>query len=242
MQMKTLRHACLAPVGTLGGLLLGASALAQELPAHVPSKEGLARNNKLFITLASKYLKWEEPAEPAKIVGSLYFVGTQGLSSWLFATQEGHILLNTGMPSSGPMIVESIRKLGFKPEDIKIIINGHGHSDHAGAFAFIKQLTGAQIAVQDRESTERRQSNSPQKQVPHHAGAPADAGKRRCACLPAPLSTSVMRLWDLADVMAYKALEESRSSSRTISRRPPVQYRSPKEADHGTVYQSVEIY
>jgi metallo-beta-lactamase class B len=93
----------------------------------------------------------ELPAEPVKIVGPLYFVGTQGLSSWLFATKEGHILLNTGMPSSGPMIVESIRKLGFKPEDIKIMINGHGHSDHAGAFALIKQLIGAQIAVMAAE-------------------------------------------------------------------------------------------
>jgi len=41
--------------------------------------------------------------------------------------------MNTGMPSSGPMIVESIRKLGFKPEDVRIMINGHAHIDHAGA-------------------------------------------------------------------------------------------------------------
>jgi metallo-beta-lactamase class B len=84
-------------------------------------------------------LKWDEPTEPIKIVGPLHFVGTQGLSSWLFATSEGHILLNTGMPTSTPLIVESIRKLGFKPEDIKIIINGHAHSDHAGAFADMKK-------------------------------------------------------------------------------------------------------
>jgi metallo-beta-lactamase class B len=45
------------------------------------------------------------------------------------------------------MIVESIRKLGFKPEDLKIIINGHGHSDHAGAFAEMKKLSGAEIAI-----------------------------------------------------------------------------------------------
>jgi metallo-beta-lactamase class B len=45
------------------------------------------------------------------------------------------------------MIVASIRKLGFKPEDIKIIINGHGHSDHAGAFAYIKKISNAQVAI-----------------------------------------------------------------------------------------------
>lgn len=45
------------------------------------------------------------------------------------------------------MIVESIKKLGFKPEDIKVIINGHAHSDHAGAFAFMKEISGAQVAI-----------------------------------------------------------------------------------------------
>ena len=75
----------------------------------------------------------------------------KGLSSWLFATREGHILLNTGTPKSGPMIAASIRKVGFKPEDIKIIINGHGHSDHAGAFAYMKQLSGAQVAIMQQD-------------------------------------------------------------------------------------------
>jgi metallo-beta-lactamase class B len=123
------------------------SANAQTLPPNLPTKEDLAKDNNLFLSLARKVLKWEEPTEPIKIVGPLHFVGTQGLSSWLFATSEGHIFLNTGMPTSTPLIVESIRKLGFKPEDIKIIINGHAHSDHAGAFADMKKLSGAQIAV-----------------------------------------------------------------------------------------------
>ena len=45
------------------------------------------------------------------------------------------------------MIEESIRKLGFKVEDIKVIINGHAHSDHAGAIASLKAKLGAQLAV-----------------------------------------------------------------------------------------------
>ena len=127
------------------------TASAQEAPEKLPTKEDLANNNKLFIELATKYLHWDEPADPIHIAGPLYFVGTRGLSSWLFVTSEGNILLNTGTPKSGPMIVESIRKLGFRPEDIRIIINGHGHSDHAGAFAYMKQLTGAQLAVMEAD-------------------------------------------------------------------------------------------
>jgi metallo-beta-lactamase class B len=124
---------------------------AQDLPPNAPTKEQLAKDNKLFIELATKYLKWDEPAEPIRIVGPLYFVGTRGLSSWLFATDDGHILLNTGTAKSGSMIAGSIRKLGFKAEDIRIIINGHGHSDHAGAFAYLKQLSGAQVAVMQED-------------------------------------------------------------------------------------------
>jgi metallo-beta-lactamase class B len=120
---------------------------AQEQTKSAPTKEQLANDNKLFISFAKKALKWEEPAEPLKIAGPLYFVGTKGLGVFLFTTSEGHILMNTGMPSSGPMIVESIRKLGFKPEDIKVMINGHAHIDHAGAFAYLKEQFGARLAV-----------------------------------------------------------------------------------------------
>jgi metallo-beta-lactamase class B len=126
---------------------------AQDLPKSAPTKEQLANDNKLFISLATKALKWEEPAEPIKIVGPLYFVGTKGLGVFLFTTSEGHILMNTGMPSSGPMIVESIRKLGFKPEDIKMMINGHAHIDHAGAFAYLKEQFGAQLAIMQGDVT-----------------------------------------------------------------------------------------
>jgi metallo-beta-lactamase class B len=122
-------------------------AISQTLPPNLPTKEQLANDNILFITLAKKALKWEEPTEPVRIVGPIYFVGTKGLGVFLFTTAEGHILMNTGMPSSGPMIVDSIRKLGFKPEDLKLMINGHAHADHAGAFAWLKDQFGAQLAV-----------------------------------------------------------------------------------------------
>lgn len=134
-------------IPVLSAVLCAALAFAQGEPPGAPTKEQLANDNKLFIEVATKAFHWDEPAEPIHIAGPLYFVGTRGLGSWLFATKEGHILLNTGTPRSGPMIAESIRKLGFKPEDIRILVNGHGHSDHAGAFAYFKRLSGAHLAI-----------------------------------------------------------------------------------------------
>jgi metallo-beta-lactamase class B len=86
-----------------------------------------------------------------KIVGPISFVGTKGLGVWLIRTSEGHILLNTGMPSSGPMIEASIRKLGLQPEDVKLLLRCHAHIDHVGGHAYLKQLSGAQVAMIDAE-------------------------------------------------------------------------------------------
>jgi metallo-beta-lactamase class B len=134
-------------IATVLLLALATQTHSQTLPKSVPTKEQLANDNNLFISLAKKLLKWEEPEEPTRIVGPIYFVGTKGLGAFLITTSEGHILMNTGMPSSGPMIADSIRKLGFRPEDIKVMINGHAHIDHAGAFAYLKKLSGAQLAI-----------------------------------------------------------------------------------------------
>jgi metallo-beta-lactamase class B len=128
-------------------LLWNAPAEAQQLPKQAPTPEQLAEDNALFLTVARKALHWEEPEEPVHIAGPLYFVGTKGLGVFLFVTGDGLILMNTGMPSSGPMIEDSIRKLGFRPEDLKIIINGHAHIDHAGAIAYLRKKYGAQLAV-----------------------------------------------------------------------------------------------
>jgi metallo-beta-lactamase class B len=129
-------------------------AQSQDLPfglESLPTREDLARDNNLFINLARKALKWDEPAVPLHIAGPLYFVGTEGLGAWLFATSEGLILLNTAMPQTAGLVEDSIRQLGFDPADIKIIINGHAHSDHAGAIAHFQQLSGAQLAVMEAD-------------------------------------------------------------------------------------------
>ena len=93
--LKTGLEFLLGGAALLG--ILGAQVFAQELPKGI-TEEDLAHNNKLFLELARKALKWEEPAEPVKIAGPIYFVGTKGLGAFLITTSEGDILMNTGMP------------------------------------------------------------------------------------------------------------------------------------------------
>ena len=90
---------------------------------------------------------WTAPTEPFKIADNLYYVGTEGLSSFLITTPEGHVLIDGAMPSSAKPIEASIAKLGFKPADVKILLNTHAHFDHAGGLAELKKDTGAKLAA-----------------------------------------------------------------------------------------------
>ena len=51
---------------------------------------------------------WKRPTPPVKIVGPIHYVGTYGLAVYLIATPAGHILIDGGVPGSGPDIVRSI--------------------------------------------------------------------------------------------------------------------------------------
>jgi metallo-beta-lactamase class B len=90
--------------------------------------------------------EWTKPVAPYRVVGSVYYVGSQGLSSYLIAGSKGHILLDGGMPQGGAALIEAnIRKLGFKLEDVKVLINTHAHFDHAGGLAQLKADTKAKL-------------------------------------------------------------------------------------------------
>ncbi|MFL6619940.1 MAG: subclass B3 metallo-beta-lactamase [Povalibacter sp.] len=90
---------------------------------------------------------WYEPAEPLHIAGPIYYVGTRDLGSYLITTSAGHILLDGAMPGSEHLIEDSIRELGFKIEDIHLLLITHAHMDHVGTLAYFKKRTGAPLLV-----------------------------------------------------------------------------------------------
>ena len=92
---------------------------------------------------------WTEPFPPFHIAGNLYYVGTKGLANYLITTPRGHILINSDLESSVPLIRASIEKLGFKFSHVRILLISHAHWDHDGGSAEIKRLTGAKYLVMD---------------------------------------------------------------------------------------------
>jgi len=91
--------------------------------------------------------EWNAPHEPFRVFGNTYYVGVAGLSAVLIASEEGLILLDGGLPQSAPLIDASIRKLGFRTDDIRLIVNSHAHFDHAGGIAALQGGSGARVAA-----------------------------------------------------------------------------------------------
>lgn len=90
---------------------------------------------------------WTEPFPAYRIAGNLYYVGSRGLASFLIATTEGNILINSNLESSPPLIRASVEKLGFRWRDTKILLISHAHYDHCAGSAEIQRETGARYMV-----------------------------------------------------------------------------------------------
>ena len=101
--------------------------------------------------VAAQSPDWTEPFPAFHIAGNLYYVGSKGLATYLITTPAGHILINSDLEANVPMIRASIEKLGFKFNDIKVLLISHAHWDHDAGSAMIKQLTGAKYMVMDAD-------------------------------------------------------------------------------------------
>src|SRR6185436_16725822 len=62
----------------------------------LPNNSGSAQND------------WTEPFPAFRIAGNLYYVGSKGLASYLITTPEGHILINSSLEASVPLIRTSV--------------------------------------------------------------------------------------------------------------------------------------
>src|SRR5580704_16534164 len=94
---------------------------------------------------------WVNPFPPHRVMGNIYYVGSEGLASYLVTTPQGNILINSSLEQSVPLIQASIEKLGFKFIDTKILLISHAHWDHCAGSPKIKPLAGAKYMLLDAD-------------------------------------------------------------------------------------------
>lgn len=90
---------------------------------------------------------WNRAFPPYRIIGNVYYVGSNAIAQYLITTPQGHILLDSGFEASVPRLADNVRALGFRFEDVKILLASHAHIDHVQAHARVRAATGAQVVV-----------------------------------------------------------------------------------------------
>lgn len=129
-------------------------AAAQILPVVVPlgnpkqiqkPRAPIEQSGPLFASQCKDWDDYDKPAPPVRIFGNTYYVGTCGISSILITDAAGDILIDGGTDKDADLIAANIRKLGFRVEDVRYLLNSHEHFDHVGGLAQLQSMTGAQL-------------------------------------------------------------------------------------------------
>ena len=104
---------------------------------------------------------WTAAQQPFRIYGNTYYVGTHGLASILVTSPSGHILIDATLAENAPTIMEHIRALGFRVEDVRLILNTHAHYDHAAGTAALQRASGATVAASAWSASVMEHGSSP---------------------------------------------------------------------------------
>jgi len=131
----------------MGGMGLTTMILAV-LPAALVSAQGPPGPNSRAI-----------PTHPFHVIGNIYYVGPVAESgtdrsdatSFLITTPEGPILVDSVFEDTVPLIRDNVEALGFRFEDIKILLNSHAHTDHMAGHKLMKELTGAEVYMSEAD-------------------------------------------------------------------------------------------
>ncbi|MEQ1537500.1 MAG: subclass B3 metallo-beta-lactamase [Sphingorhabdus sp.] len=154
--------------------ILAAVALAACAPVQQETTT-VAKTFESITTACGERDGWSDPAPPAHVFGNTYMVGTCGITALLITTPEGHFLIDGATNEAAEGIAENIRKLGFKPEDVKLLLITHEHLDHAGGISQLKQITQSKFAAR-QPALAAMASGLPDPSDPQHGLHPAFPG------------------------------------------------------------------
>lgn len=68
-------------------------------------------------------------------------------TAFLLAGTDGLAMIDTGLPKMEGRIWQQVQELGYRPEDLHLIVLTHSHPDHAGCLKALLRESGAKLAA-----------------------------------------------------------------------------------------------
>jgi metallo-beta-lactamase class B len=100
----------------------------------------------------SSMWSWNRAVAPYRVIGDIYYVGSNKIAQFVIKTPEGLILLDSDFEASVPRLRDNVAALGLRFEDVKLLLTSHAHIDHVQGHALVRKLTGAQVVASARDA------------------------------------------------------------------------------------------
>ena len=84
-----------------------------------------------------------------------------GIDNVYVVKGKGSVMIDSGAPKKGAAFLKGLEKIKIRPEEIQLIILTHGHWDHIGSTAEIKNMTGAKVVMHKNEKQWLEESLKP---------------------------------------------------------------------------------
>lgn len=78
---------------------------------------------------------------------TIYNIGNRVVNNYLFAIDEGYILIDTGYENGFARFQRNLKKLNIQPSEIKFIFLTHAHDDHAGFLNKVLAITNTKVIL-----------------------------------------------------------------------------------------------
>ena len=118
---------------------------------------------------------WTAPAPPFRVHANTWYVGTCGIAALLVVTDEGNVLVDSGMPEAAPLVLANLAALGVRADTVRAMLSSHEHLDHVGATAALQRAAAARVVALDK-AVWQMESGKPLPEDPQAADIPPFEG------------------------------------------------------------------
>ena len=83
-----------------------------------------------------------------------------GVNSCYIIKEKGTIMIDGGPPNMRKTFIRRLNEFSIDPKEIQLIVLTHGHFDHVGSAKEIQEITGAKLAIHEKDKMKLEQGFS----------------------------------------------------------------------------------